>query len=225
MGKWPNCTIDSCGKPHHEMLHEVLKEGKPSVPAKKTESQSGPPAAAAGRVPAPTLYLKRELLEGHGIDPDTLEVWIRVQGPGEQERPPGTGSAVRSAAREMGGRNLSGKLLEAFSLLCQAGERFVSYMGENRQQAAGPTDSVEASEEAAPEDRGGLEALGDLETTCTRFNTSTRRRTCSSAGPGTSQQLEILPSLNSKEFFSGPPTFPAAPAFPWTLIFHQTQGF
>ena len=47
----------------------------------------------------------------------------------------------------------------------------------------------------------------------------------SSASPGGSQQLEILPSLNSKEFFSGPPVFPAAPAFPWTLIFHQAQGF
>jgi hypothetical protein len=34
------------------------------------------------------------------------------------------------------------------------------------------------------------------------------------SGPGRSQQLEILSSLNSKEFFSGPPTFPAAPAFP-----------
>jgi hypothetical protein len=31
-----------------------------------------------------------------------------------------------------------------------------------------------------------------------RDSTSTRRRTCSSAGPGRSQQLQILPSLNSK---------------------------
>ncbi len=41
MGKWPNCTIDSCGKPYHEMLHEVLKAGKPSVPVKKTERSTG----------------------------------------------------------------------------------------------------------------------------------------------------------------------------------------
>ncbi len=27
MVKWPYCTIDCCGKPHHEMLHEVLKAG------------------------------------------------------------------------------------------------------------------------------------------------------------------------------------------------------
>ncbi len=37
-----------------------------------------------------------------------------------------------------------------------------------------------------------------LETTCSRFITSTRRRTCSSAGPGRSQQLEIPPNLNNK---------------------------
>jgi hypothetical protein len=49
----------------------------------------------------------------------------------------------------MRGRKLSGKLLEAFSLLCQSGERFVSYMGESWEQMAGPTNSVEASEEAA----------------------------------------------------------------------------
>ncbi len=30
--------------------------------------------------------------------------------------------------------------------------------------------------------------------------------------------MEILPSLNSKEFFSEPPTFPATPAFPWALV-------
>jgi hypothetical protein len=48
------------------------------MPTKKTEPQSGPPAAAAGGVPAPTVSLKRELLEGLGINPDTLEVLIRV---------------------------------------------------------------------------------------------------------------------------------------------------
>ncbi len=49
------------------------------MPTKKTEPQSGPPAAAGG-VPALTVYLKREQLEGLGIDPDTLEVRIGVQG-------------------------------------------------------------------------------------------------------------------------------------------------
>ncbi|MFN9907176.1 MAG: hypothetical protein ACK56F_13835, partial [bacterium] len=45
MGKWPNCTTDGCGTPHHEMLHKVLKAGKPSIPAKKTAPPSGPPVA------------------------------------------------------------------------------------------------------------------------------------------------------------------------------------
>ncbi len=36
MGKCPNCTIGGCGKPHHEMLHEVLKAGKPSAPTQAT---------------------------------------------------------------------------------------------------------------------------------------------------------------------------------------------
>jgi hypothetical protein len=65
-----------------------------------------------------TTYLKRELLEGLGIDPDTLEVQIRVRGPGEQERSPDRGGTAKAAAREAGSRRLSGKLLEAFSLLC-----------------------------------------------------------------------------------------------------------
>ncbi len=72
------------------------------------------------------MYLKWELLEGLGMDPDTLEVRIRVQGPGEQEKSPSGEGATKAAAREPGGRRLSGKLLEAFFLLCQAEERFMS---------------------------------------------------------------------------------------------------
>ncbi len=58
MGKWPNCTIDGCGKLHHEMLQEVLKAGKPSAPAKKTEPPNGPPPVVAGGAPALVAYLK-----------------------------------------------------------------------------------------------------------------------------------------------------------------------
>jgi hypothetical protein len=83
------------------------------------------------------VYLKRELLEGLEIDPDTLEVRIRIQGPGEQERSPGGGKRAGWPEAEW---------KEAFSLLCQAGERFVSYMGEARHQAAGVGGPAEASE-------------------------------------------------------------------------------
>jgi hypothetical protein len=69
-------------------------------------------------------------LESLGIDPDTLEIRIRVQGPGERERSPGGSGAAGPAAREVEGQKLSGKLLEAFSLLCQAGEKFMNYLGE-----------------------------------------------------------------------------------------------
>jgi hypothetical protein len=43
-----------------------------------------------------------------------------------------------------------------------------------------------------------MEFLPHLESTCTRFNTSARRRTRPSAGHERSQQLQIPPSLNSK---------------------------
>jgi hypothetical protein len=155
MGKWPNCTIHGCGKPHLEMLHEVLKAGKPSELKKKTEPQNRPPAAVAG---SPGPNGTPETGAARRIDPDTLEVQIRVQGQREQERLPGGGSAAGLAPREIGGRKLSCKLIEAFSQLCQAGKRFVSYMGESRQQMAGPVGSVEASQEASPEDWDRLEA-------------------------------------------------------------------
>ncbi len=69
------------------------------------------------------------------------------------------------------------------------------------------TSSRYSTGESPPIKAGHWGTIPHLETTCSRFNTSMRRRTCSLAGPGRSQQLEILPSLNSKEFFSGPPTF------------------
>jgi hypothetical protein len=155
MGKWPNCTIDGCSKPHHEMLREVLKAGKPSEPTKKTEPQNGPPAAVGG---SPSPNGTPETGAARRIDPDTLDVRKRVQGQREQERLPGGGGAAGLAPRETGGRKLSGKLIEAYSQLCQAGKRFVSYMGESRQQMTRPVGSVEASEEASPEDWDGLEA-------------------------------------------------------------------
>ncbi len=56
-------------------------------------------------------------------------------------------------------------------------------------------------EESPPIKAGHWGAIPHLETTCSRFDTSTRRRTCSSAGPEGSQQLKILPSLNSNAIF------------------------
>jgi hypothetical protein len=52
--------------------------------------------------------------------------------------------------------------------------------------------------ESPPIKAGHRKLPPHLESTCTRFNTSSRRRTRPSAGPERSQQLQIPPSLNSK---------------------------
>ncbi len=137
IGRGPGCTMDGCGKPHHEMLHGVLKAGESSLPAEGTDPSNEPLAkatatAAAGKAPDLVRQL-RGLLEGLGIDPDALEVRIRVRRPGEQGRTHDGGGAAGPVAVENGEKKLTGKLLEALSLLCQAGEKFMSCMGESQQ--------------------------------------------------------------------------------------------
>ncbi len=53
--------------------------------------------------------------------------------PHELERSPDDGAA---GGEERHGRKLSSKLLEAFSLLCQTGKRFLCYIGEGRHKGA-----------------------------------------------------------------------------------------
>ncbi len=66
----------------------------------------------------------RSLLEGLGGDPNDLEVRIGVRQPGEPGRSRaedtrGSGEVESEAAR------MAGRLFEALTSLCQAGERFV----------------------------------------------------------------------------------------------------
>ena len=56
--------------------------------------------------------------------------------------------------------------------------------------------------ESPPIKAGHRGTIPHLESTCTRFNTSARRRTRPSAGPERSQLLQILPSLTVRQFFS-----------------------
>jgi hypothetical protein len=64
---------------------------------------------------------------GLGINPDTMEVKVRVY---EPEGYLIGGSLAKTAGDfERRSRRLSGKLLVDFSLLCQTGERLVSYIG------------------------------------------------------------------------------------------------
>jgi hypothetical protein len=67
--------------------------------------------------------------------------------------------------------------------------------------------------------------LPHLETTCTRFNTSARRRTRPSAGPERSQLLQILPSLTVRQFFSNSPDFSCCANIGGRLVFSMRQGF
>jgi hypothetical protein len=66
----------------------------------------------------------RGLLEGLGIDPNDLEVRIGVRQPGEPGRPHG-GGITGPAETETDTARMAGRLLEALTSLCQAGERFV----------------------------------------------------------------------------------------------------
>jgi hypothetical protein len=66
----------------------------------------------------------RGLLEGLGIDPNALEVRIGVRQPGEPGLSHG-GSITGSGETEAGAGRLTGRLMEALTSLCQAGERFV----------------------------------------------------------------------------------------------------
>ncbi len=84
---------------------------------------------------------------------------------------------------------------------------------------------------------GNRELLPHLESTCMRFNTSARRRTRPSAGSKRSQQLQILPSLNSEAILQRTrllfllrqrrrvPSFSRAPTFLQTPIFFQATRF
>jgi hypothetical protein len=58
-------------------------------------------------------------------------------------------------------------------------------------------------EESLPIKAGHWRAIPRLETTCTQFSINKEENMHISGGPGRSQQLQILPSLNSKAFSSG----------------------
>ncbi|MFO0002241.1 MAG: hypothetical protein ACK559_14010, partial [bacterium] len=81
----------------------------------------------------------RGLLEGLGIDPSALEIRIGIREAGEPGRPCG-GDITDPGAAEAGVGRLTGRLMEALTSLCQAGERFVDSAAENGQQRVGVAD-------------------------------------------------------------------------------------
>jgi hypothetical protein len=154
-GKGSNCSAEGCNRPHHVTLHGILKAGKSSPPVRGTDPPDG--AAADG---APDLVKQlRGLLEGLGIDPDALEVWIGIQKPGEQGRPHGS-RAADSCAADAGKGKLTSGLLEALTLLCRAGERFMSFAGEGGRRRIETLDPTAAPEENTRRERGRPTARG-----------------------------------------------------------------
>ncbi len=79
--------------------------------------------------------------------------------------------------------------------------------------------------ESSPIKAGHRELLPHLESICTRFNISARRRTRPSAGPEKSQLLQILPSLTVRQFFSGPAYFSCCANIGRRLVFPGRQCF
>ncbi len=122
-GKGVGCPMGDCDRPHHAALHGVLKAGEPSPPGEKTDPPRGPAVSMDCGTPEMARQL-RSLLGGLGIDPNDLEVRIGVRQPGEPGRP-GAEDTRGPDEIESDTAKMAGRLLEALTSLCQAGERFV----------------------------------------------------------------------------------------------------
>ncbi len=151
-GKGSNCPAEGCNRQHHVKLHGILKARKSSPPARGADPPYELTAAAADRAPDVAKQL-RGLLEGLGIDPDALEIRIGIRKPGEQGQPLGGGTIDPGAAGAGDGR-LTSKLLEALTLLCQAGEGFMDSANESRRRMIETGDSTTVPRENTRGERG-----------------------------------------------------------------------
>jgi hypothetical protein len=172
-GKRSNCPADGCDRPHHVTLHGALKARKASPPARGADPPDEPTAASASRVPEMAKQL-RGLLEGLGIDPNALEVRIRVWKPGEPGRPYG-GEATDPSAAGAGEGRLTSKLLEALTSLCRAGERFAGSAGEGGRRMIETADPIAFPRGNAHGERSRL-AARSMERTSRRSGSRTARR-------------------------------------------------
>ena len=122
-GKGLHCPAEGCDRPHHGTLHGVLKAGESSPLGGNADPPDGLAISVACEAPEMARQL-RGLLEGLGIDPGALEVRIGVRESGEPGWPCGSNTTDPGAA-EAGVGRLTGRLMEALTSLCQAGERSV----------------------------------------------------------------------------------------------------
>jgi hypothetical protein len=135
------CPMGDCDRPHHAALHRVLKAGEPSLPGRKADPPRGPAVAMDCETPEMARQL-RSLLEGLGIDPNDLEVRIGVRQPGEPGWPRAEDTRGPDEIKADTAR-MAGRLLEALTSLCQAGERFVdsaAVSGRRMMRAEYPTE-------------------------------------------------------------------------------------
>jgi hypothetical protein len=184
-------------------LHGILKDGESSPLVRGTDPPDGPTAAAAADRAPDLVRQLRGLLEGLGIVPDALEVRIGIRKPGEQGRLHG-GGAADPGTTEAGETKLTGKLLEALTLLCQAGERFMNSAGEDRRWMIETVDPTAAFEENTTRERGRSAAR------CAGY--VSRRDGSRTEGPepavpdeedGTGEDSERRRALESNEYAQG----------------------
>ncbi len=146
------CPMEDCDRPHHAALHGVLKAGGPSSLEGKADPPRGPATSVDCGTPEMARQL-RSLLEGLGIDPNDLEVRIGVRQPGEPGRPHG-GDTTGPAETETDTARMAGRLLEAVTSLCQAGERFVdsaAVSGRRMMRAGNPAEAADDPERVKDE--------------------------------------------------------------------------
>jgi hypothetical protein len=150
-GKGFCCSAEGCDRPHHATLHGVLKAGGSSPLEGNVDPPDEPAVSLDCGTPKAARQL-RGLLEGLGIDPNALEVRIGVRQPGEPGRPRGDGTNGPGAT-EAGVGRLTGRLMEALTSLCQAGERFVDSAAGGGQRMIGVEDPAGVPRRSAREDR------------------------------------------------------------------------
>jgi hypothetical protein len=135
------CPMEDCDRPHHAALHGVLKAGGPSPPKGKADPPRGPTVSMDCGTPEAARQLGG-LLEGLGIDPNDLEVRIGVRQTGEPGRPHG-GGITGPAETKTDTARMTGRLMEALTSLCQAGERFVDSAAVSSRRMARAVDPAE----------------------------------------------------------------------------------
>ncbi len=139
-GKGLGCPMEGCDRPHHAALHGVLKAGGPSPPEGKADPPGGPAVSMDCGTPEAAGQL-RGLLGALGIDPNNLEVRIEVRQAGEPGRPHGD-SIISPVETEANTARMTGRLMEALTSLCQAGERFVDSAAMSSRRMARAEDSA-----------------------------------------------------------------------------------